>query len=260
MSDPDRPIEEDDLHAFIDGELAPERVQAVERYLQARPEEARRVAAYQAQRDELHALFTPALTERLPPRLQIAAILGRRRSRPAWQGWAVAATVVLALGLGGAGGWFLRAPPEQGRTEHALQVLIDEALTSHAVYASDSNHAIEMAGTDEPRLTQWLGNRLQRQVKAPDLSAFGYHLLGGRLLATERGSPAGLLMYSNAQGERLSLLLRPMAPDLKADDTDMLAGAAKLCAWIMRGMGYALVATSSSDLNQVADHIRNELG
>jgi DNA-directed RNA polymerase specialized sigma24 family protein len=50
-------IDEDDLHAYIDGQLLIWRHLAVERNLEANPEAARRVAAYQAQRDARRTAF-----------------------------------------------------------------------------------------------------------------------------------------------------------------------------------------------------------
>ena len=50
-------IDEDDLHAYIDGQLLIWRHLAVERNLEANPEAARRVAAYRAQRDALRVAF-----------------------------------------------------------------------------------------------------------------------------------------------------------------------------------------------------------
>ena len=51
MSDAARPIDEDDLHAFVDGQLTPDRRASLQRYLDSNPDAARRVAAYQLQRD-----------------------------------------------------------------------------------------------------------------------------------------------------------------------------------------------------------------
>jgi anti-sigma factor RsiW len=102
---------------------------------------------------------------------------------------------------------------------------------------------------------------LGQTVAAPDLSSLGYHLIGGRLLATERGAPAALFMYDDTAGHRLSLLLRPMAHDLKSAQTDMGQAGVNGCAWIAEGMGYAVVAAMpDSELDRVADKVRAELG
>ena len=260
MSDLSRPVDEDDLHAFVDGQLAPDRRAMLERYLDANPDAARRVAAYQEQRAALKAAFLASPAETLPPRLELANILAERQGRR-YALWRIAAAIALSLGAGAVGGWLLHRPPVLDRTARAMQVLKQEALASHLVYASDRRHPIEVGASDEAHLKQWLSNRLGRTVAPPDLSTLGYHLIGGRLLATERGAPAALFMYDDAAGQRLSLLLRPMAPDLKSAQADMAQAGINGCAWITKGMGYAVVAAMpDSELDRVAGKVRAEFG
>ncbi|MGH7043688.1 MAG: anti-sigma factor family protein, partial [Acetobacteraceae bacterium] len=91
-------------------------------------------------------------------------------------------------------------------------------------------------------LAHWLSRRLNRPVAPPDLSADGYQLLGGRLVAAQRG-PAALFVYQNDRGIRLIVYVRPMkAPETmpitlieSPDDVDG-------CAWIDHGVGYTLLA------------------
>ncbi len=259
MSDPDREIGEDDLHAFVDGQLAPGRQALVQQYLHANPGEAQRVAAYRAQRNQLRALFADGAVEPLPPKLHIDYILKHQVHR-SWTGWRAAAAIVLAAGLGVASGWLVWAPRPPGLPKLAMQVLVQQAVATYVVYAPDIRHSVEISATNEAHLTRWLSNRLDRTVAPPDLSKFGYTLLGGRLLATERGGAAAMLIYSNTQGKRISLLLRPMIPSLTVDDRYIAKGPLELCVWIEKGMGYALVASMPKDeLAPMADYIRGEL-
>lgn len=256
MSGSELPIAEEDLHAFVDGQLAPSRRADVQRYLDANPEEARRVAAWTAQREALRDAFALHGAAPLPPELNLSRLI-EQRLRPRRVGWLAAASVVLALGLGGAGGWLLRTPSEPGRTALAMEMLEQQGLATHVVYAADKRHPIEVGAAERDHLTQWLSNRLSRKVSPPDLEPAGYHLIGGRLLATERGNAAALFMYENAGGQRLSLVLRPMSPDMHASMTDMKEGPVNGCAWISDGLGYAVVAPMpDSELNQVAESIR----
>ena len=259
MSDPGREIGEDDLQAFVDDQLALERESLVQQYLRAHPGEAQRVAAYKAQRNQLRALFADSASEPLPPKLRVSYILRYRASRW-WTGWRAAAAIVLATGLGVASGWFLWAPAQPSLPKLATQVLVEQAIATYAVYAPDERHPVEMSAADEARLTRWLSERLRRAVTPPDLSEFGYKLLGGRLLATERGGAAAMLMYSNAQGMRVSLLLRPMIPSLTVPDRDITEGPLQLCVWIGKGMGYALAASMpKAEMDTLAEHVRDEL-
>lgn len=260
MSDAARPIDEDDLHAFIDGQLTADRRASLQRYLDSNPDAARRVAAYQAQRAELRAVFLVPETGALPPRLDLATILQERRDRRIAR-WRIAAAIVLSLGIGGTSGWFLHQPPAPDRNALAMQLLEQEAFTSHFVYAADRRHPIEVSASDEPHLKQWLSNRLGQKVAPPDLSSLGFELIGGRLLATEHGAPAALFMYDDAAGHRVSLLLRPMAPDLHVAETDIQRAGVSGYAWIREGWGCALVAAMpQSELDPLADKVRAELG
>jgi anti-sigma factor RsiW len=253
------PIDEDDLHAYVDGHLPAERRQAVEDRLRQNPDAARRVADYQAQRQAIRAAFASPVADKLPPQLSLAHIIAHRgrRSRTSWL---AAASVLLALGIGVGTGWFLHGVAGGGQTRQAIALLSQEALTSHVVYAVDVRHPIEVAGTEAPHLQQWLSNRLKRVVVAPDLSALGYHLVGGRLLATEHGGAAALLMYDDANHNRISVLLRPMTPDLRAPGETIQQGGVNGRAWIANGLGIAVVAAlPESDLTPLAAQIGTDL-
>ena len=254
------PIDENDLHAYIDGELEVGRRFAVERYLEENPGAARRVADYRVQRETIRAAFAARATEPLPPELSLARIIAER-GRPRRMPWLVAASVALSLGLGMAGGWLLHGVPEPGRTQRAMALLEQEALASHVVYAVDLRHPVEVASTEAPHLQQWLSNRLDRMVVAPDLSALGYHLIGGRLLATERGGAAALLMYDDADHHRISVLLRPMTPTLHAAGAMIRKDGVNGRAWIANGLGVAVVAAiPERDIMPLATQIGTDLG
>ncbi len=260
MSAPGTVIPEQELHAFVDGQLAPERREAVAAWLATDAEAAARVRAWQAQRDALRAAFA----EPAPPApgLDLMRIVETRMRRRRMLPWAVggaAAAAVLALGLGGAAGWMLRGEPAADRQAAALSVLEQEAFATHAVYSVDKRHPIEVGAAEREHLTQWLSNRLNRRVTPPDLSAAGWHLLGGRLLATERGGAAALFMYDNPQGQRLSIVMRPMAPDLATPKPQLMGGAVNGSAWIAGGLGYAVVAAAPQDeITEVSKLVRQQ--
>jgi anti-sigma factor RsiW len=259
MSDAAQPIDENDLHAYVDGQIPLDRVRAVERYLEENPEAARRVHDYQAQREAIRAAFAAHAAEPLPPELSLVRIIAERDRHPR-ASWRIAASIVLALGVGTAGGWFLRGVPMLGQAQRATALLRQEALMSHFVYAADLRHPIEVPGTETPHLQQWLSNRLSRTVVAPDLSALGYHLMGGRLLATERGGTAALLMYDDDSHQRISVLLRPMSHTQDAPKDVFAKDGVNGCAWVVNGLGVAVVATlPKSGISQLVKQIGSDL-
>ena len=253
-------VTEDELHAFIDGQLPASREGAVRAYLAANPREAARVDTYVAQRAALRAAFLDLPSGALPPKLQVsrvAAEVVRRRSL--FTPWQMAAAVVLATGLGGVGGWFAGRPETPSRNEHAAEVLVKQAVVSYAVYGGDETHPVEFTAAQLPALIPYLSERLARPVKVPSLDAVGFRLLGGRIVPTEYGSPALLLVYQNQGGDRIGLLLRPMAPELRWPVHPVSAKDVAGDYWIAGGMGYAVVGPEkAADLNRVTKQVLKE--
>ncbi len=257
----DRSIPDDEeLQAYVDDRLCADQRRGVEEYFASHPVMARRAAAYRAQRNGLRAAFAAVAAEPVPPRLNLNRLLEERlERRPIW--WRAAAAMVLCLGLGGSAGWLFGASQKSDSVALAVSLLQQQAMGSHVVYATDRHHPIEVAADDRDHLSQWLSNWLHRPVTPPDLSTLGYHLLGGRLLATEQGNAAALFVYDDPQGNRLSVLERPMATGLTADREDMAEGAVSGCTWIDGGMGFAVVAALPDEvLDRVADQIAGQVG
>lgn len=204
-------ITRDMLMAYVDGQLDVAGRKAVEEHLAASPEAAAEVALMQRQSDAIRSLFAPAGAEPVPPQMKpyrITASIARRRTRQF--GWAAAAIVVLGLGM--AGGWFLRPLFEQ---RPASAILIADAINAHSVYVAESRHAVEVAGSDSEHLSTWLSNRLQTDLGMPNLEAQGFTLVGGRLLPgePELGGRAAQLMYEDQSKERVTIYVTAALPN-----------------------------------------------
>ncbi len=106
------PIDEQTLISYVDGELDPAEVEAVEAAIAADPELARTVRDLRADAAMLHAAFAEPMRTEVPARLVQAvesefAAQRRRRERSAWRSRPLFAAVaasfaILVLGLGGA--------------------------------------------------------------------------------------------------------------------------------------------------------------
>jgi anti-sigma factor RsiW len=257
MSDLGRPVGEEELHAFVDERLDPARQPAILRYLQDHPDVALRVAAYRAQRDALRAAFGAIAAQPIPPRLDLQTLiqerLGRRRAT-----WRIAASVVLAFGLGGAGGWFLHGGLQPQTS--SLTLLTQEAVANHVVYTADRRRPTELGAAQRDDLARWVSNRLNHTVAPPDLSADGYSYMGGRLAATPDG-PAGLFMYDNAQGLRLTVFVLPMGAVGNAPLQHVDFAHVDGCAWIDKGVGYTVVGKlPPAELRRLAEQVRQQFG
>ena len=255
MSDMTRPIAEEELHAWVDGQLSPERATAVSEYLQAQPTMAP-VDEWREQRDLLRAAFAPLAGEPIPSRLSLEPLIAERleeRRIP----WRAAAAVVLALGIGGAGGWFLHG--SQPEVPSSLALMAQQAMANHVVYTADRRRPTELGAQQRDDLARWVSNRLNHQVAPPDLSASGYSYMGGRLAATPDG-PAGLFMYDDPQQVRLTVFVLPL--NTAASMPIQQVGTAQVdgFAWIDKGVGYTVVGKlPPQELHRVADLVRQQL-
>ena len=234
------PFTEDELHAWVDGRLPPDRMQEVEDWLDAHPDKAKRWRAYRADREILGDLFDPILADPVPMRLNPGVI----RSR-AWRPQALrAAAAVFLLILGGAAGWF--AHDERMERDLAARSLPDDAVAAHRVFVSEVRHPVEVAADQEAHLVTWLSKRLGRTIRAPHLGAQGFDLMGGRLLSSA-GGPAAQLMYQNAEGRRLTLYVRDTAGGEDTAFRIEKSDNVRAFYWIDRGMGYALIGDLERD-------------
>jgi anti-sigma factor RsiW len=244
------PITEAELQAYVDARLPEGRCAEIDRYLAARPEEAQRVAAYRSQAEQLRGTFDPVLDEPVPERLIRAA--RPRRARV----WRVAAAFAL-VGLGALAGWQLHGALAPGEP---VQSFAHDAAIAHATYSPEVRHAVEVGADQEAHLVAWLSKRLGAKVRAPNLEAAGYSLMGGRLLPGEDGSsgatPTAQFMYQCNKGTRVTLYVRTNVQDQHETAfrfaRDRSVG---VFYWIDRSFGYALSSAdiSKDDLLRVAN-------
>ncbi|KQO73434.1 hypothetical protein ASF41_18710 [Methylobacterium sp. Leaf111] len=247
-----RPISDDDLQGLVDERLDAARRREVEAYLAEHPEARARVDRLVALGEEMRAAFAPIAAEPVPAQLNLTRIVKARRrpQRPVWQAMAAG----LLLLLGGAGGWGLRDAVSPVPT--GIEALAQAASMNYAVYAPDHTRPVELAAADRDELAGWFSARLKRPVGVPDLSGSGYHLMGGRLVATQQG-PAGLLMYDDGHGARFVMLMRPMSVPGDAPMQPHTSGTSNGYAWAQDGLGYSLVgAADPAILHPLANEFR----
>lgn len=232
-------IAEDDLHAYLDGALDPARAAVVAAHLEADPALKAEVEGWRAQDAALRALFTLYATgdqADLPP--------VPRRGR-GWLGAGLAAGLALAFILGGGAGFWLRdalAPPPVAASRVADAGWLAQAAGEvFLTYVREVRHPVEVGAEEREHLATWLGNRIDKPFTAPELALYGFELVGGRLLPIG-GLPGAMLMYENAQGDRMTVLL---ARNLGARDTafqfSQVAGVNTL-RWVDGPIAYAISA------------------
>ncbi len=202
MIDRDSPVTEEELHAFVDGELPTDRTEAVNAWLGQHADQAALVAAWRTQADSIRARYGAATDEPVPQRLQIDQVLKRdRASGRSWAALASAAAVVAFL-IGGSAGWIARGAVAVVPTD--FDTFTAEALGAYKLYVVEVRHPVEVPGNERPHMTQWLSKRLGTELRIPDLQSLGLKLVGGRLLPGPTGA-AAFYMYEGPSGERFTI-------------------------------------------------------
>ena len=135
---------EDELHAYVDGELPADRVEAVLTWLAAHPEQAALVAGWRAQAESIRARYADVAGEPVPDRLKVETLMrtGRAIGRR-WTAVAVAASLAAFL-IGGGAGWIARGASAPSRS--GFDVLTADALQAYKLYVVEVRHPVEVPG------------------------------------------------------------------------------------------------------------------
>ncbi|MCA6119648.1 anti-sigma factor [Bradyrhizobium sp. WSM 1738] len=252
MTDRNIPVTEDELHAYVDGELPAERRSDVEAWLATHPDDAARVHSWRAMAEVLHARYDSIADEAVPKRLEIERLV---RAPRRWVYGAVAATLAAFI-VGGGVGWFAR---DATATPSVLQNFTAHAIDAHRLYVVEVRHPVEVPGSERGHLQQWLTKRCGWVVRAPELSGAGLKLVGGRLLPSS-GKPASFMMYESASGERFTIYTAKS--DAEATQMRFAAdGRESTLFWADDGIIYAVVSTGAdrTRLNQVAQAVYDQM-
>lgn len=227
------PISEDDLHAYADRQLEAASLRQVEAWLSAHPERRAQVEEWRSQGSALHHAYDRVLDQPIPARLIPVA------PAPRWMDGRRAAAVCLMVGA--VAGFFVRGGiTRDSMPTQAAASLPRQAAVAHAVFVPEVRHAVEVGADQEAHLLAWLSKRLGAELKAPQLGAAGYLLVGGRLLPGDQGEVAQF-MYENADHNRLTLYVRPDAPqDGETGFRYARENGIDVFYWVDARFGYAL--------------------
>ena len=157
-------------------------------------------------------------------------------SSRAHYGWAIAASLAAAVTFGGGVMWGGKAPSERAD-------LLDEVAGYHEVYSRETTHLVEVPASQSEQLTAWLGERVGREIKVPDLADAGLRFAGGRMLVVN-DRPVSELMYTRAEGLPIAICVTridgaPWAMGVERHDGLRIASWAK--------DGYAFIVVGEID-------------
>jgi anti-sigma factor RsiW len=216
MTDP-AIISEEDLHAFIDGELEAARAGEIAAVLARDHALAARVAAFRADKEELARVYGPLIDKPVPLPWQAMIARGGRglpplMPRTAWM--ALAASIVAAL-VGWASLTYLRPVPGDSIVAEAIAARDDGARAAVTVAAASASQALAQA--------------LDLNLQAPDLSKMGYTLASVSTYADAPGGGAVKLDYRDAQARAFTIYLRRSLGEVRFEM--LRQGETRICVW-----------------------------
>src|SRR5260221_8655550 len=113
-------------------------------------------------------------------------------------GWAIATSLAAVIvGFGGGVSWSVKAPSERAE-------LIEDVVEYHEFFSRETQHLVEVPADQMEELTAWLGERVGRDIKVPDLTVAGLRFAGGRMLVVN-DHPVAALMYTRDEGLPIAL-------------------------------------------------------
>jgi anti-sigma factor RsiW len=221
-------ISEEELHAFIDGELDKNRLAEIDGLVAADPALARRIALFRADKKQLSEVFGGLRAEPLPAEWleRIEYWSSQRRpaiSKPYVPRYAIAAIAATLLLISG---FWLVYERVGGPNEDAI---VAEALAArqNRVQAEETIASVPAASPEARNMV--VTTALAMDLKAPDLARLGYQLAAIRIYSGVPGGKAVELDYRNAQNRLFTLYIRRPSSPPRVDLLER--GDVRICIW-----------------------------
>lgn len=214
-------IRDEDLHAFIDGELDEQNRARVEAAINGDAGLGQQVAAFRADKARLLSLYGGGLHEPLPREwvAQIEEAAARAPlPRTAWAMLGIAASFVLVLTGTIAYREFATTPRDD---------VVADALAARTLEAKPDNVVPVNSSGDVEAQSAVIAETLDTRVKAPDLSRMGYRLVGIDVYSSP--VPSFDLRYVDARGRAVTLYIRRSPGSTRFDILQMKG--LKVCVW-----------------------------
>jgi anti-sigma factor RsiW len=207
---------DEQIQDYIDGRLNQRDRAAVAAYLLAHPRVTAEVEAVRRQSEALSALGQEILDAPVPEHLRQllrerpAPPRAGRRSEPQpasprpiarLPNFLEAAAAILVFCVGASIGWFAHqvARPEPGLAD----VLLADMSRAYAFYGA-RDYPVAFPPDRAKEFIAWIGRSFDREVRPPDLTAFGYSYRGGRLIPSA-GANIGLFQFERPEDARLAV-------------------------------------------------------
>ena len=183
------------VDAYVDGELTATESADFERALAVCPDCRKRLGSARAIGGLLRELPTEPAPDLLRARIE-RELRGIARPRERMRWMAMAASLIVAVGIGWAGGMLTgRGNGEQ------------DALIASYLRVAMAEHTVDVASSDRHTVKPWYAGRVDYAPPVHDLTVSGFPLLGGRLDVLD-GRKVAVLVYRRNQ-HKLALSVWP---------------------------------------------------
>lgn len=239
------PPSERDLHAYVDHQLSDADRLQVETYLASNAEVAAQVRAWQQDAQQLRAALSGALQQPANPDLD-PALIRQHLKRKSRRHLASAAMLLIAVSIGGLGGWHAR---EMTLVSAALPMT--DAMQAYRLIAQQGILPADYQVSDDGDMQGWLDRYFSQAHRLPNLAGAGYKPVSGRLLSTEQG-PAAMVVYEDQGGHKVSFYVRPPGPkNFLLPRGSRSDGELQAEYWSDAGYNYAMVSPSGTPAAQM---------
>jgi anti-sigma factor RsiW len=245
-------VSEEELSAFLDGELDAARAEVVGAAIAASPALAERAALYRVDQDLIARAYGPLIDQPVPLRLRRAVEPARRPAvgRQGWgrrgwgrQGWGLTG-LALASALALAWGAFpeIAEGPSERLVAEAMAARDGRLVPERQVLAENA------AGDAGDSLAQSITGSA---VHVPDLGRAGYTLAGSAIFRDRAGGKALELRYRDQAGRVFTIYLH--RPTGKDGFSVHQAGSVAVCVWQTDALGVVMLGEMSTrDMLKIA--------
>jgi anti-sigma factor RsiW len=236
------------VHAYVDGELDPATMIAIEQRMAVEP----RLAAERARVEALRRALHERLPQVAPPpgleaRVRRATGVTVSRARPSRPTWlALAASVMLAIFASSGGTWYALQPPAGDATAQAV-------IAGH-LRALMAPQPIDVVSSDRHTVKPWFNGRIPQAPRVVNLGS-DFPLVGGRIDVVG-ANPVPTLVYGHGK-HLISLTAMPAAGRTNFAPMPSQRGGYNIFRWTENEVTYWAVSDASAlELDKFAELFR----
>jgi anti-sigma factor RsiW len=237
-------INEDLLHAFIDGELDQGESTRVAQAVADDADLSARVASFRADKAAI-AQFYGLLADRPLPKEWIARIEQDTRPRriPQLASWAaIAAALVIAI----TSAFYFRSAPVTGE-----ESIIREAIAARSATLSPQETLIARDVSQARAIDRTMADALKMRLRAPDLARMGYKLASALVYDAVSGNKAVELVYRGAGKSDVTIYVRKPTSAVRFDQ--FKRDGLRICVWQDEVLGTVISGNiSAAEMQRIA--------